>query len=134
MGTSMMSFVLCHWLNVVGRGHGNADIQLFSERCCFWRTTLCSGFLDQRESDKRERVAVCCSNYQFNFMPESYSEGNTMREISPLDSPKMFIFGTKPAMENQANCVTYREQLLVCFPNNIKTTFVNQLSNRKPYA
>lgn len=52
---------------------------------------------------------MCYSDYQFNFLPES---------DSPLVSPKGFIFGTKPAVENEADCVIYREYLLVYFPNN----------------
>lgn len=43
---------------------------------------------------------MCYSDYQFNFLPES---------DSPLVSPKGFIFGTKPAVENEADCVIYRE-------------------------
>lgn len=43
---------------------------------------------------------MCCSDYQFSFLPES---------DSPPVSPKGFIFGTKPAVENEADCVIYTE-------------------------
>lgn len=59
--------------------------------------------------DKWKELAGCYSDYQFNFLSESDSKSNTMREFFPLVTPKRFIFGPEPAMENQADCVIYRE-------------------------
>lgn len=58
---------------------------------------------------KGKELAGCYSDYQFNFLSEIDSESNTMREFSLLVIPKGFIFGPKPAAENQADCVIYRE-------------------------
>lgn len=85
----------------VWRGEGLATLtSSCSLPCCFWKTTLGPGFLDQREWTKGKELAGCYSNYQFNFLSEPDPQSSTIREFSPLVSPKEFIFEPKPAVKN----------------------------------
>lgn len=83
----------CNWVGVAERGLGSVDIRLSSALLLLENHTVPWVLRLEGKWTKGKELAACYSNDQFNFLSESDSESNTLREFSPLLSPKGFVFG-----------------------------------------